>query len=159
MTRNGFPLALLGFALSYGPYRLARPVTPYVVGRFDEVTSTGKLIVGTVFVLLGWLIAALIVGFLFGAIWGALLFVISPLAGYVALRWGESWRELREVATYNWLRLQHRELSDEIIVRRQRLTADVIRAAQDVGVFDAQGTILTPLKAETAAISGSREAN
>lgn len=126
----GFLPAVAGFALSYGPYRLAAPVTPYIVGRYDEVTSTGKVIVGAVFVLLGWILAAVICGVLFGALWGIVLFIAAPPLAYVALRWGEWWGELREVLAYNWLRLRHRELVESLVARRRALAEQVMEAVQ-----------------------------
>jgi 1-acyl-sn-glycerol-3-phosphate acyltransferase len=134
----GFVPALAGFALSYGPYRLARPLAPYIVGKDDSVTSTGKLIVGSALVLIGWIVAALLCGWLFGALWGALLFLAAPLLAYIALRWGESWRELREVAAYNWLRLRHGRLADALIARRRALAAQVMQAAQLIHSRDAE---------------------
>ncbi len=129
----GFLPALAGFALSYGPYRLAAPLTPRLLGKFEETTSTGKLIIGTVLVLLGWLLAALLAGILFSWVAGVILLVLAPALGYVALRWGEVWRELREVASYNWLHLRHRALVDQLIARRRALAAEVLEALQATG--------------------------
>jgi glycerol-3-phosphate O-acyltransferase/dihydroxyacetone phosphate acyltransferase len=126
----GFLPALAGFALSYGPYRLAAPLTPLLLGKYEETTSTGKLIIGTVLVLLGWLVAALIAGALLGWVAGLVLFVLAPVLGYVALRWGEIWRELRGVASYSWLHLRHRALVDQLIARRRTLAAEVLDALQ-----------------------------
>src|SRR6266545_6862966 len=39
----GLVPAAAGFALSYGPYRLAAPLTPLLLGKYEETTSTGKL--------------------------------------------------------------------------------------------------------------------
>jgi hypothetical protein len=126
----GFLPAVTGFALSYGPYRLAAPLTPLLLGKHEETTSTGKLIIGTVLVLLGWIVWALICGALFGWPAGLLLFVLSPGLGYIALRWGEIWRELREVVGYNWLRLRHRPLVEQLIARRRALAAEVMEALE-----------------------------
>lgn len=125
-----FPLAAVGFALSYGPYRLARPITPYVIGRHDTQTSTGKLITGALFVLVGWLVWAALVGWLFGALWGALLFVAAPLLAYIALRWGEGWRVVREAIGAGWLRLHRRDLAEALIARRRALAEAVLQATQ-----------------------------
>jgi 1-acyl-sn-glycerol-3-phosphate acyltransferase len=124
----GFLPAVAGFALSYGPYRLAAPLTPLLLGKHEETTSTGKLIIGAVLVLLGWVVAVLICGALFGWAAGLLLFVLSPALAYIALRWGEIWRELREVVGYNWLRLRHRPLVEQLIARRRTLAAEVMEA-------------------------------
>jgi glycerol-3-phosphate O-acyltransferase / dihydroxyacetone phosphate acyltransferase len=130
----GFLPAVAGFALSYGPYRLAAPLTPRLLGKYEETTSTGKLIIGTVLVLLGWIVWALIFGALFGWSAGLLLFVLSPALAYVALRWGEIWRELRDVVGYNWLHVRHRPLVEELIARRRALAAEVMEALQAVEV-------------------------
>lgn len=140
-----FPFALLGFIISYLPYRLVRPIVPYVVGKFDEVTSTGKLIVGAVLVPLGWIIASALAGWFAGWQWGLLLLCASPILAYIALYWGECWVEWREVASYNWLRLRHRELSEAVIERRQQLTAEVLKAAQDIGVIGPDGRVTSKL--------------
>ena len=126
----GFLPAVAGFALSYGPYRLAAPLTPLLLGKHEETTSTGKLIIGSVLVLLGWIVWALICGALFGWLAGLLLFVLSPALAYIALRWGEIWRELREVVGYNWLRLRHRRLVEQLIARRRALAAEVMEALE-----------------------------
>ncbi len=131
-----FPLALAGAALSYGPYRLAAPLAPRVVGPYDEVISTGKLILGSVLVFVGFLVEAVVVGLLFGALWGLLLFVAAPVLAYIALLWGETWRELREVAAYHWLRLRHATLTRELIARRQALAAQVMDALGSIEVRD-----------------------
>lgn len=126
----GFVPALLGFLLSYIGYRLAAPLTPLLLGKYEETTSTGKLIIGTVLVLVQWLIITLLVGWWFGAWVGLALFVLAPACGYIALRWGEWLHELREVASYNWLYLRHRALVDQLIERRRLLANDVLEALQ-----------------------------
>jgi 1-acyl-sn-glycerol-3-phosphate acyltransferase len=124
----GFIPALAGFALSYGPYRLAAPLTPLLMGDYEETISTGKLIIGTILVTLGWLIAAVICGMLFGALWGVLLLVIAPPLAYIALRWGESWHEFRETLADIWLILRHRTLVQKLVARRQALAEEVTEA-------------------------------
>lgn len=140
-----FPFALLGFIISYLPYRAVRPIVPRVVGKFDEVTSTGKLIVGTILVPLGWIIASAVLAWFAGWQWGLLLLCASPLLAYIALYWGECWVEWRDVASYNWLRLRHRELSEAVIERRQQLSAEVLKAAQDIGVIGPDGRVTNKL--------------
>lgn len=122
--------ALAGFALSYGPYRLARPLTPVLLGEYEETTSTGKLIIGTVMVLLGWVLAALLCGVLAGWVWGVLLLVVAPALAYAALRWGELWREFRDVLAYTWMVLRHGALVRELAARRRSLAEQVIQAVQ-----------------------------
>ena len=122
--------AVAGFALSYGPYRLARPLTPVLLGKYEETTSTGKLIIGTVMVLLGWVLAATVCAMLAGWAWAALLLLLAPAMAYAALRWGELWREFREVLAYSWMVLRHGALVRALAERRQALAEQVRQAVQ-----------------------------
>lgn len=125
-----FPLAVAGFALSYGPYRLAAPLTPVLLGEHKELTSTGKLIIGSALIVIGWIIPAMLGGLFVGLLWGLLLFASAPLLGYIALRWGEWWREVREVIVYNWLPLRHHALVQQLIAKRRELARKVMLAVQ-----------------------------
>ena len=107
--------------MSYIPYRLAGPIATYAVGPHDTQTSTLKLILGSVFVLVGWIIEAVVVGQVFGGGWGVLLFVVAPPLAYVALRWGEDWRNLRELVSSRWLRFRRGELVQSLMTQRQIL--------------------------------------
>jgi glycerol-3-phosphate O-acyltransferase / dihydroxyacetone phosphate acyltransferase len=120
--------ALAGFALSYLPYRLAAPLTPVLLGDYEETTSTGKLIIGSALVALTWLIEAIACGVIFGPIWGIVLLALAPLLAYIALRWGEGWRELREAAGYAWLTTRHKQMVAELVAKRRALTARVAEA-------------------------------
>ena len=125
-----FPFALAGFILSYIPYRLAGPVAN-AVAPDDTQISTFKLIGGSIFILLGWIIEAIASGVWFGPLWGLLLFVVNPPLAYIALRWGEGWRQLRDIASYNWLRWQRGELVKSLVRQRQALAQQVMEAVQE----------------------------
>lgn len=127
------PLALAGFALSYGPYRLAGKITPPLVGRHDTLLGTGKLISGAALILIGWIVWALAIGFLASAWWGVAVFLAAPALAYVALRWGETWRELRDGLSVRWLRRRQRALVHGVVERRQALASEVIAALDEAG--------------------------
>jgi glycerol-3-phosphate O-acyltransferase / dihydroxyacetone phosphate acyltransferase len=122
--------AIAGFALSYLPYRLAAPLTPVLLGDYEETTSTGKLIIGAALVVITWLIEAIACGAIYGPIWGVVLLALAPLLSYIALRWGESWRELREAAGYAWLAARHKQMVAELAARRRALAERVAEAVQ-----------------------------
>jgi hypothetical protein len=132
----GFVPALAGLALSYIPYRLAAPLTPLLLGDYEETTSTGKLIIGTALVVLTWLIEAIVCGLVFGSFWGLALLALAPLLSYIALRWGESWRELREAAGYAWLTARHHKMVAELVAQRRALTQRVAEAVRMVGPLE-----------------------
>jgi len=121
-----FPLALTGFVLSYLPYRLAGPIATYGVGPYDTQISLIKLILGSVFVLLAWILEAVAFGWWLGPLWGLLLFMAAPLLAYIALRWGEDWRQLRQVISSRWLRWRRGELVQSLSTQRQTLARQVM---------------------------------
>lgn len=128
--------AAAGFLMSYAAYRLAAPLTPIMLGKYEETTSTGKLIIGTALLLLAWSAEAIVCGLLFGALWGvALLFAAAPLA-YLALRWSERWCELREALGYTWLNLRYHNLVRELAARRRALADEVTRAQKDAQALE-----------------------
>lgn len=124
--------ALAGFVMSYGPYRLTGVIAGRVDRRDRSLTGTIKLIAGSLFVLAGWIIEAVVVGFLFGPWWGGGVFVIAPVLAYTALRWGEGRRALRELASYQWLRERRGGLVALLADRRQTLARDVVQAVEAV---------------------------
>ena len=124
------PFALAGWLMSYGPYRLAGLVAERSVRGVDALVGTLKLILGSVFVLLGWILEASVVGGLFGWWWGALVLAAAPVLGYIALRWGERWRRLRERAAHRALHRRHSSLVDLLNERRQSLTEHVLAAVE-----------------------------
>lgn len=124
------PFALGGVILSYLPYRLSGYISPPIVGRHDTLLGTGKLVVGSALVLLGWILAAVLIGVFFGWIAGVATFIAAPVLAYCALRWGEIWRDLREALAYTWIRTHHRSIAEQLIERRHALAAQVIAAMQ-----------------------------
>jgi hypothetical protein len=92
----GFPMAVLGVAAWWVPYRLCGVVANRVPGaRERDQIALYKLIAGVVFLplaLAGWTALAWSFG---GAAWAGLVFVLLPLAGISSLLFLEyaSWRE------------------------------------------------------------------
>jgi glycerol-3-phosphate O-acyltransferase/dihydroxyacetone phosphate acyltransferase len=124
--------ALVGAALSYWPYRLARPVALHVAGPYPELYGTVKLVAGAVLILLWFVLLAVACGVVWGAAWGAALFMCLPAFGYIALRWGEQWRELRETLGYAWLHARHGALVRELAGMRAALAAEIGAAMREV---------------------------
>lgn len=128
------PFALAGCMMSYGPYRLAGSVAEAAVRGDYTQTGTFKLIGGALFVLVGWIVEAVVCGLLFGWLWGVALFVAAPVLGYMALRWGEAWHRLREARSHQRLRGRRNRLVELLAEQRQDLTDDVRAAVASVPV-------------------------
>ena len=125
------PFALVGWLISYLPYRMSGVVASRLTTE-DQVLGTIKLIVGAVLVGVGWLGVAALTGWRLGAAWGWALLVIAPLASYCALRWSEGWRELRHAAAASWLRLFHPDVSAQLVARRQALSHEIVAAVLEL---------------------------
>jgi hypothetical protein len=124
----GLPLAVIGAALGWVPYRLAGVVAGRVA-KEEDVLGTVKLLAGALFLLLGWLLAAAgawLAGFGWGA--SAALLLAGPVTGYAALRVGELATETREAFRHVWLRAAHPSKVRRLAERRQAL-AEQVKAA------------------------------
>ena len=126
----GFPFALVGFLLTYLPYRLAGPVAIWLIGKDKTQISTFKLIGGSLFVLVGFVIELVGCGLWLGWGWALLLLLVGPPLAYIALRWGEQWRELRLLLAANWFRLRKSELTRQLTQQRQTLAHQVREVVQ-----------------------------
>jgi len=132
------PVAALGALMGWVPYRLAGRVAARVT-RDDDVLGTVKLLGGSLFLLVAWLLEALVAGALGGVGWGLAAFLAGPLTGYVALRFDELWGAMRESLRLLWLRGIHfdqvRRLAD-----RRRALADAVSRALDASRSEERGT-------------------
>lgn len=127
-----WPLALAGFLMSYLPYRLARPLALYLTGQDETQAGTFKLIGGALLILLAWIVEAILWGQWLGFGWGLGLFILAPLLGYAALRWGENRAELQELVTSRRLRRRGQALVQSLAAQRQALAQEILEAIQNV---------------------------
>jgi 1-acyl-sn-glycerol-3-phosphate acyltransferase len=120
------PAALWGIATSWLPYRLAGVVSKRLT-KDEDVLSTIKMIVGTTFLVIAWLVETVLLACWLGA-WRALvLLLVAPAAGYAALRFAETGREVAEAARHLGLRTRAATVS-RLAQRRRQLADEVARA-------------------------------
>ena len=120
------PLALWGAAICWLPYRLTKIVARKAT-KDEDVLGTMKMIGGAAFIVAGWLIEAGVVWRLAGLAWALLSLAIAPLAGYTALRFGESLRDV--VAALRHLGWRARGgTARRLAERRRALAAHVAEA-------------------------------
>jgi glycerol-3-phosphate O-acyltransferase / dihydroxyacetone phosphate acyltransferase len=126
------PLAAIGAALGWIPYRLAGWVATRVT-HDEDILGTVKLLAGSVFLVVAWSIEALVAGLALGSLWAAPVFGAGVACGYLALRFEElrreaalAWRDLR-------LRAFHFQTARRLAERRRALADEVARALEDAG--------------------------
>ncbi len=126
----GLPFAIVGYFLSYIPYRLVGPIATSVAPD-DTQISTFKLIGGSIFVFLCWILEAIAVGKRYGLLKGILILLINPPLAYIALHWGESLHKLRDIMSCKWLRWQNGTFTQSLVTQRQLLTKQVMDAMDE----------------------------
>ncbi len=121
------PLAVAGVALGWPMYRLAGEVAGRVAGA-EDVLGTFKMLGGMLFVPIGWIIAAAVLGAHFGWLAVLAVAVLGPAGGYAALRWEERWGASMEALRMAWLRWQRADVAAALVARRQRLSEEIAAA-------------------------------
>ena len=124
------PFGIIGALLGWAPYRLAGIVAGRMV-REEDVLGTVKLLAGTLFLLLAWIVEAVIVGLATHWWLGLVLFALAPACGYAALRFDET-RELAVAALRHlWMRAWKPITVQRLANRRRDLAEAVAKALRD----------------------------
>ncbi|MFZ5481960.1 MAG: 1-acyl-sn-glycerol-3-phosphate acyltransferase [Myxococcota bacterium] len=122
------PLAAIGAALNWIPYRAVRPVAQRLAGAHLDVVSTYKLMLGAVVMPLAWITEAAVADRLAGG-WAAVgVLAIAPATGFFALRWDERVTLRREALRARWLASAHAPLAEAVAARRAELASEVMAA-------------------------------
>ncbi len=119
-TLLAFIPAACGIVLSYPMYRLSGIIATRMTKEL-EVLSTIKLIAGIVLQPIGWIVSSLIIGLFTTWQAGLIVLLLAPLFGFIALRWSERWRAVREATAASWLRLTQPDLTTQLLQRRRDL--------------------------------------
>lgn len=133
-----WPLAGLGAALAWLPYRAVRPLAVRVAGGQTDLIGTMKLLGGLLFLgatYAGWTLAA---GLAFGPVAALAMAFVGPASGYVALRFGERVERRRELLRAMWLRATRRQADEAVRAARRRLAHDVQTALARLAENDAE---------------------
>ena len=124
------PLAMIGAAMGWLPYRLAGEVAKRVT-RDEDLLGTVKLLAGALFLALAWGLEATVAGFAWGPLWAAPTFAAGIATGYVALRFDEHRREAAEAWRLVMLRAFHHQTTARLAERRRALADQVARGLRD----------------------------
>jgi 1-acyl-sn-glycerol-3-phosphate acyltransferase len=123
------PLALVGAALGWLPYRAAAPFAARVT-RETDVLGTVKLMAGALFVALAWLAEAVAAGVWLGAPGALGVIALAPTGGYAALRFSELAAETAEARHHLQLRRSNPLLVARVIARRRALAQQITEALE-----------------------------
>jgi glycerol-3-phosphate O-acyltransferase/dihydroxyacetone phosphate acyltransferase len=126
------PLAALGAAMGWVPYRLAGEVAKRAT-RDEDVLGTVKLLAGAVFLALAWGVEATAAALAWGLLWAAPTFIVGAATGYLALRFDELRREAAEAWRFIILRAFHHQTTQRLAERRRALADAVARGLRDAG--------------------------
>ena len=125
------PLAAVGAALGWLPYRAVRPLARKLAGSETDLISTIKALLGSLVMALWWSLQAALAGAIWG--WRAALAaaLLGPLGGWVALRWGDRLELRRDALRAAWLTLGQASAAREVRQRRAELAASIDSALGD----------------------------
>jgi 1-acyl-sn-glycerol-3-phosphate acyltransferase len=126
------PVALVGAALAWLPYRMVKPVALRLAAGHADIVGTIKALLGALVLTSTWVLEAIAVGFWLGPLAGLALLALGPLTGFVALRWGERFDLRREALHASWLATNRGRIAQAIAERRRALAAAVDDALADV---------------------------
>jgi len=125
-----FPLALVGAALGWLPYRLAGEVATRMT-HDEDILGTVKLIAGASFLFVAWTAEAIGVGLWRGPLWIAPVFFVGLGTGWVALRFEELAADTLEALRHLRLRAFHFDTARRLGERRRALAQAVATALRD----------------------------
>jgi glycerol-3-phosphate O-acyltransferase/dihydroxyacetone phosphate acyltransferase len=126
------PLAAIGAALGWAPYRLAGQVARRFVGRELDILGTVKLLAGSLFLLVAWTGEAIAAALLWRPLAALIVLALAPVTGYIALRFEEIWAETLMGVRHLWLRRAHPTKVARLVQRRRALADAVAQALLDV---------------------------
>ena len=118
-----WPLALLGAVLGWLPYRLVRPLAVRMAGTETDLISTLKVLWGLTLMTVVYLAEAAAVGVLQGPVAGALMVLLGPLSGFVAVRFDERVALRKELLKAFWFRATQAHVVESINQQRAELSA------------------------------------
>jgi len=120
------PLAMWGALVCWPAYRLTK-VVARLATKDEDVLGTMKMIGGAIFIVAGWLIEAGVIWRLWGLCLALASLAVAPLAGYTALRFTESLRDVGAALRHLGWRARGRT-ARQLAARRRALAADVAEA-------------------------------
>jgi hypothetical protein len=124
------PLAVAGALMGWLPYRVAGVVAPRL-SPDEEIHSTIKLLAGALFLLVAWVVEAVVVGILWSPWAIGPVFLLGVVSGYVALWFEELLHDTLEAVRHLWMRAFHSDMARRLGERRRALAQAVSTALRE----------------------------
>ena len=119
------PFALLGLLISYVPYRLTGIVAERAIQSDYTQLSLAKIIGGLLFYLVTWITLTVWIMVRWGASWGILLFIVTPILMLITLWWSEKVKTFAQRLTrMGWL--GRKGAMQKYVMEQQSLVVNLI---------------------------------
>ena len=131
-----WPVALLGAALAWLPYRAVGLIALRIAGTETDIFGTVKVLLGLLMLTLTYLGWALAAALLAGPLAGLAMLLVGPLTGLAALRFDERWQRRKQALRGVWVASQ-RERAESLRAARQQLCDEIeVALEQRAGAGD-----------------------
>jgi glycerol-3-phosphate O-acyltransferase/dihydroxyacetone phosphate acyltransferase len=127
------PLALLGAALNWPTYRLVDALAKRFAKGEESMIATMKFLAALAFYPLTYFALALLVGWRFGAIAGAIALIAAPVLGYLAIRVLEDTDDVIGDLRALVHRMFRRYGYSRLVVRRAAIREEILNVAREMG--------------------------
>jgi 1-acyl-sn-glycerol-3-phosphate acyltransferase len=124
------PVALVGAAFAWLPYRAVGPIAVRIAGTETDIFGTAKVLLGLLVLTVTYLAWATAAAFAIGPLAGLATLVIAPLTGLAALRFDERWQRRKQALRGLWVASQSRRAAALVEARRE-LCAEIEAALRE----------------------------
>lgn len=130
------PFALPGIAIHFPAYHLIGFLARRVAGESQDVIATAKALGAMLLFPLTWGVVGWGVGTILGWPWGIIAVIVTPITGWIGLRFVERLDHLLGATRALLLWLIGRERFLRLLVERRRLRKEVLDLAREAGVTE-----------------------
>jgi 1-acyl-sn-glycerol-3-phosphate acyltransferase len=124
------PLALVGAAFAWLPYRAVGPIAVRIAGTETDIFGTAKVLLGLLVLTVTYLAWAVAAAFAIGPLAGLATLIVAPLTGLAALRFDERWQRRKQALRGLWVASQSSRAAALVEARRD-LCAEVEAALRE----------------------------
>ena len=121
------PVALVGAAFAWLPYRAVGPIAVRIAGSETDIFGTAKVLLGLMVLTVTYLAWAIAAAVAFGPLAGLATLIFAPLTGLAALRFDERWQLRKQALRGVWVASQSRRAA--ALAQARRDLCEAVEAA------------------------------